>query len=43
VVDLLMSVDTGHKSLAGGFFIPGGAVDLAGEEEVLSILFRGND
>src|SRR6185437_1821371 len=29
-----MCVDAGHQSLAGGFFITGGAVDLTGEEEI---------
>src|SRR6202021_1477174 len=34
LVDLLMGIDTGHESLAGGFFIPGGTVDLSGEKEI---------
>ena len=31
-------VQTGHQALGSGLFIAGGAVDLAGEEEVLDAL-----
>ena len=37
-----MSIDTGHQSLSGCFFVTGGSIDLSGKIEVFNQLgFKG--